>query len=135
GGASGAPAMRSPANSSTASPTVQLSVVGVRYRLPRNGTRSIKQFALLSLRNQMVYDDFWALREVDLRVLPGERLGVIGRNGAGKTTLLQVVSGVIPPATGTGTVSGKVAPVLQLGAGFDPESTGRENIFLNGVLL
>ena len=83
----------------------------------------------------MVYDDFWAPRDIDLTVFPGERLGVIGRNGAGKTTLLQVIARVVPPTTGAGTVSGRIAPVLQVGAGFDPDSTGRENVYFNGALL
>jgi ABC-type polysaccharide/polyol phosphate transport system ATPase subunit len=83
----------------------------------------------------MVYDDFWALRDIELAVFRGERLGVIGRNGAGKTTLLQVIAGVVPPTMGAGTVMGRVAPVLQIGAGFDPDSSGRENVYLNGALL
>jgi ABC-2 type transport system ATP-binding protein len=116
-------------------PAIELRGVGVRYRLPRSGTRSITEFALLSLHGRMVYDDFWALRDVDLQVYPGERIGVIGRNGAGKTTLLQVISRVVAPTIGTISLRGRVAPLLSLGAGFDPELTGRENIFLNGALL
>ena len=107
----------------------------MRYRVPRGGTRSIKEFTLMTVRGQLVYDEFWALRGVDLDVYPGERLGVIGRNGAGKTTLLQVIARVVPPTEGNGTVAGRVAPVLQLGAGFDPDSSGRENVYLNGALL
>jgi ABC-2 type transport system ATP-binding protein len=116
-------------------PMIDLLGVGVRYRLPRNGTRSLKEYALLSLRRKMTYDEFWALRKVDLRVFPGERLGVVGRNGAGKSTLLQVVARVMPPTRGTVVLRGRIAPLLQLGAGFDPELTGRENVLLNGVLL
>jgi ABC-type polysaccharide/polyol phosphate transport system ATPase subunit len=81
------------------------------------------------------FDDFWALRGVDLSIAPGERLGVIGRNGAGKSTLLQVIARVLTPTTGTVAVRGRIAPLLQLGAGFDMELSGRENVFLNGTLL
>jgi len=107
----------------------------VRYRLPRTGIRSIKEFALLSLRRRVVFDDFWALKQVDLSVLSGERLGVVGRNGAGKSTLMQVIARVVAPTAGAVAVHGRVAPLLQLGAGFDAELTGRENVYLNGSLL
>jgi ABC-type polysaccharide/polyol phosphate transport system ATPase subunit len=124
-----------PPTSDQAEPPVELRGVGVRYRLPRNRTRSIKEFSLQALRGQMAFDDFWALRDVDLRVGRGERLGVVGRNGAGKTTMLQVIARVVAPTTGTVALRGRVAPLLQLGAGFDAELTGRENVFLNGALL
>ncbi|HTD77263.1 MAG TPA: ABC transporter ATP-binding protein [Chloroflexota bacterium] len=116
-------------------PIVELRGVGVRYRVPRGGVRSIKEYVLQAIRGQLRFDDFWALEDVDLAVRRGERLGVIGRNGAGKSTLLQVIAGVLPPMTGGAIVRGRVAPLLQLGAGFDPELSGRENVFLNGALL
>jgi ABC-2 type transport system ATP-binding protein len=116
-------------------PSITLDAVGVRYRLPSNRSRSIKEHVLLRLRGQLTFDDFWALRDVSLDVVPGECLGVIGRNGAGKTTLLQVIARVVPPSEGVVQVRGRIAPLLQLGAGFDQELTGRENVFLNGALL
>jgi ABC-type polysaccharide/polyol phosphate transport system ATPase subunit len=97
--------------------------------------RSIKEFLLLAMRGQLRFDDFWAVEHIDLAVSSGERLGVIGRNGAGKSTLLQVIAGVLRPTSGRVAVRGRVAPLLQLGAGFDPELSGRENVFLNGTLL
>lgn len=109
--------------------------MGVRYRLPRGGTRSIKELIVLAARGQLRFDDFWALRHVDLSIARGERLGIIGRNGAGKSTLLQVIARVLSPTTGVVDVRGRIAPLLQLGAGFDMELSGRENIFLNGALL
>jgi ABC-type polysaccharide/polyol phosphate transport system ATPase subunit len=90
---------------------------------------------LLWLRKRLDFEEFWALRDVDLVVPHGERLGVIGRNGAGKSTLLQVIARILTPTVGSVTVRGRVAPLLQLGAGFDAELTGRENVFLNGTLL
>ena len=116
-------------------PIVELDGVGVRYRVPRGGVRSIKEYVLQAVRGQLRFDDFWALEDVDMTVERGERLGVVGRNGAGKSTLLQVVAGVLAPTTGAVAVRGRVAPLLQLGAGFDPELSGRENVFLNGALL
>ncbi len=81
------------------------------------------------------YDDFWALSDVSLEVGKGELLGIIGLNGAGKSTLLKVISRVLKPTRGRVWVRGRVAPLLELGAGFHPELTGRENVFLNGLLL
>ena len=118
-----------------ATPVIELHGLGVRYRVPRGGVRSLKEYLLQAVRGQLRFDDFWALEDVDLSVQRGERVGVIGRNGAGKSTLLQVIAGVLPPTTGTTIVRGRVAPLLQLGAGFDPELSGRENVFLNGTLL
>lgn len=118
-----------------APPVVELRGVGVRYRVPRGGVRSLKEYLLQTVRGQLRFDDFWALEDVDLSVGPAERVGVIGRNGAGKSTLLQVIAGVLEPTRGSSIVRGRVAPLLQLGAGFDPELSGRENIFLNGTLL
>jgi ABC-type polysaccharide/polyol phosphate transport system ATPase subunit len=118
-----------------AEPIITLDGVGVRYRVPRNRVRSIKEFAVLALRGELRFDDFWALEGVSMSIGRGERLGIIGRNGAGKSTLLQVIAGVLIPTLGTVNVAGRVAPLLQLGAGFDPELSGRENVFLNGTLL
>jgi ABC-type polysaccharide/polyol phosphate transport system ATPase subunit len=86
-------------------------------------------------RREPLFEEFWALGGVDLNVMPGEVLAIVGRNGAGKSTLLQVVARVLPPTTGDVMVRGRVAPLLQLGAGFDPLLSGRENVFLNGALL
>jgi ABC-type polysaccharide/polyol phosphate transport system ATPase subunit len=116
-------------------PSIELNGVSVCYRLPRGGTRSIKELVLNWLRGAVVFDEFLALRDVRLSIQAGERLGVVGRNGAGKSTLLQVIARVSTPTSGTAVVHGRVAPLLQLGTGFDTELTGRENIFLNGALL
>ena len=109
--------------------------VSVCYKLPRDRGNSLKEFALSRLRGPARYSEFWALRGVSFTAQPGEVLGVIGPNGAGKSTLLKAVCGIVKPTEGTMDVSGSVAPMLELGSGFDYDLTGRENIFLNGAIL
>ena len=105
------------------------------YRMPRSGATSLKEYALSRLRESRRYDEYWALRDVSFSARPGEVLGVIGPNGAGKSTLLKTVCGILRPTRGTLSVGGTVAPMLELGSGFDYDLTGRENLFLNGAIL
>ncbi|HRO70476.1 MAG TPA: ABC transporter ATP-binding protein, partial [Chitinophagaceae bacterium] len=81
------------------------------------------------------HEDFWALQDIDLKVESGERIGIIGRNGAGKSTLLKILSRITWPTTGEAIIRGRLASLLEVGTGFHPELTGRENIFLNGSIL
>jgi ABC-type polysaccharide/polyol phosphate transport system ATPase subunit len=112
-----------------------LEKVSVRYRMPRERIHSFKDFAIRWMKRKIVYDEFWALRDVSLDVRPREVLGIIGHNGAGKSTLLKLIARVMQPTEGRVVVRGRVAPLLELGAGFDPELTGRENVYLNGAVL
>jgi len=114
---------------------IRLEDVAVRYRVPRERMRTFKEYAIRALQRRVSHDEFWALRGVSLEVKPEEVFGIIGRNGAGKSTLLRVVAGVLKPTRGRVWVRGRVAPLLELGAGFHPELTGRENVLLNGALL
>lgn len=114
---------------------ILLEKASVRYRFPNEPYSSFKEFAIHLLQRKVHMKDFWALREIDLEVQCGETFGIIGRNGAGKSTLLKLVSRVLSPTNGRVVTQGNVAPLLELGAGFHYELTGRENIFLNAALL
>jgi ABC-type polysaccharide/polyol phosphate transport system ATPase subunit len=116
-------------------PIILLQAVSVCFRIPQEPIGSFKEYVIRFLQNNVRYHDFWALREINLEILQGETFGIIGPNGAGKSTLLKVIARVLVPGSGHVRVRGKVAPLLELGAGFHPELTGRENIFLNGTLL
>ena len=117
------------------SPFIQLDNLSVCYRVHRDRTTTFKEHALHWLRGQNAFVDFWALKEISLSVGSGESVGIIGSNGAGKSTLLKVIAQVLHPTDGRVRVSGLVAPILSLGAGFDMELTGRENTYLNGAML
>lgn len=88
-----------------------------------------------SLKKQVSYDEFWALKDVSFEVKRGDSLGLIGLNGSGKSTMLKTIAGVLKPTKGKVTVGGNIAPLIELGAGFDMDLTARENVFLNGALL
>ena len=88
-----------------------------------------------AISKRQAEEDFWALKEVSFEIKPGEVVGVIGRNGAGKSTLLKILSRITEPTTGRIRLSGRVASLLEVGTGFHPELTGRENVFLNGAIL
>jgi ABC-2 type transport system ATP-binding protein/lipopolysaccharide transport system ATP-binding protein len=112
-----------------------LDNVSIRYRLPEERFHTMKEFAIRYLQRRLHYVDFWALRNFNLQVRKGESLGIIGANGAGKSTLLKVISHVLHPTEGRAWTCGRIAPLLELGAGFHNELTGRENIYLNGAML
>lgn len=114
---------------------IELTDVGVQFRLPADRIVSFKEYVLRRITRGVAYTDLWALRQLSLRVRRGEVFGVIGRNGAGKSTFLKVISRVLRPTTGRVVVRGRVAPLLELGAGFHPDLTGRENVFLNATIL
>jgi lipopolysaccharide transport system ATP-binding protein len=114
---------------------VRIEHTSVRYSAPEEPYGSFKEYLIRLIQRKIHMKDFWALRDINLEIQRGETFGIIGRNGAGKSTLLKVVSRVLAPIQGRVVISGQVAPLLDLGAGFHPELTGRENVFLNGALL
>ena len=109
--------------------------ISVEYRIPTERIGTIKEYLIKRITGKIHHQSFFALKEVNLSIQRGEIFGVIGRNGAGKSTLLKVISRVLYPTTGRVWIKGIVSPLLELGAGFHPELTGMENIFLNGTLL
>ena len=117
------------------SKVVNFDKVGVRYRIPSERISSFKEYSIRWIQRKVTHRDFWALRDVNLSVDRGETFGLIGPNGAGKSTLLKLIARVFKPTSGRVVVRGHVAPLLEFGAGFHPELTGRENIYLNGALM
>ena len=105
------------------------------YRVDSNRVNTLKEWAVTKLKRKLHYEMFWALTDVSFDVEKGDVVGIIGRNGAGKSTILKIISGLFKPTEGTIITRGRVVPMLELGSGFDPELTGRENIFLNGAIL
>ncbi len=130
----GAPPPR-PATDAAAAPSVRLDGVSLCYRLAKQRIPSLKEYAIHWLKGALSYEKLWALSEVSFAAAPGERIGVVGRNGAGKSTLLKVISGVLRPTRGRALIRGRLAPILELGTGFDTELTGLENVYLYALLL
>ena len=109
--------------------------VSMKFHPAENPTSSVKEFATRKVKGDIKYRDFWALRNVSFDLQKGEVLGIIGTNGSGKSTLLKIISGIMKPTEGYVETVGNIAPMLELGSGFELEMTGRENIYLNGAIL
>ena len=116
-------------------PIISVDHVSMRFNLSKEKHESLKEYFLALAKGQLQFDEFYALRDVSLKVMPGDFYGLIGLNGSGKSTLLKVISGVYKPSSGTCRVGGTIAPLIELGAGFDMDLTARENIYLNGTVL
>ena len=112
--------------------TIQIDEVSRRFRVHGRDARTLKD--LFVQRGRTEPQDVWALRDVSATVDPGEAVGLIGRNGSGKSTLLRIVAGIIKPSSGRTVAEGRIGSLLELGAGFHPDFTGRENVFLNGSI-
>lgn len=109
--------------------------VSVKYRLTEQKVDNLKEYIIKLFQRELRYKDFLALEDVSFSLQKGDRLAIMGLNGAGKSTLLKVIAGVLKATEGKVTKSGKVVPLLELGAGFDSQYTGAENIFLYGAML
>ncbi|CAK7039536.1 ABC transporter ATP-binding protein [uncultured Phascolarctobacterium sp.] len=116
--------------------TIVVDNVSMRFNLASERVDSLKDLLIKKLKFQSVnFDEFWALRNITFSVDKGESCALIGANGSGKSTMLKIISGILAPTKGSVEVNGSIAPLIELGAGFDYELTGRENIFLNGAIL
>ncbi len=114
---------------------IKVENVGMTFRIVNNKTRSIKNYLIQRIKKKISYKEFKALQDVNFEVYKGEVVGLVGLNGAGKSTLFKIIAGVLKPTTGTVIKHGSVAPLIELGAGFNGELSGIENIYLNGLLL
>ena len=114
---------------------IEVDNVSMKFNLSREKVDSLKDYIFKTIKREIQYNEFWALKNVSFSVEKEDRVGILGLNGAGKSTLLKVISGVFKPTEGHVDKHGKMVPLLELGAGFDPQYTGKENIYLYGAML
>jgi len=114
---------------------INVDHLGVRFLMSSEKVDNLKEFVIKRINRQINYKQFWALKDVTFNVEQSDRVGILGLNGAGKSTLLKVIAGVMKPTEGIATTKGRIAPLLELGAGFDLQYTGAENIYLYGAVL
>lgn len=114
---------------------IEIENLSIRYNKCSEKVDSLKEYLIRFIKKELLYEEFWALKNINLCIHKGETIGIVGLNGSGKSTLLKTIAGVLKPAKGKVSVYGSVAPLIELGAGFDPDLSARENIFLNGAVL
>ena len=114
---------------------ISVDQVSMRFALASEKVDSLKEYFIKTLKSQISTNEFWALKDVSFSIKRGDALGLIGLNGSGKSTMLKIIAGVLKPTKGSVAVRGEVAPLIELGAGFDFDLTAGENIFLNGALI
>ena len=114
---------------------IEVRKATVQFNMANQAVNSLKEYLIRLVRGDLMFQEFLALQDVDLTVREGESWGIIGPNGAGKSTLLKLICGVIKPYRGSVSVNGSIAPLIELGAGFDGELTAKENVMLNGTLM
>ena len=114
---------------------IDVQNVSVRFNLAKEKVDNLKEYCIKLFKGDLLFQEFFALKDVTFSVQRGESWGIIGRNGSGKSTLLKLICGILKPYQGTVTCRGSIAPLIELGAGFDGQLTARENIYLNGAIL
>ena len=114
---------------------IEVKDVSMQFRIYKEKVDSIKTYVIKKVKNQLQYEDFWALKNVSFEVKRGEAVGLVGKNGSGKSTMLKIIAGVLKATSGQVTTQGMIAPMIELGAGFDFDLTAKENVFLNGAIL
>ena len=113
---------------------VKVENVSVMFNLNKEKVDNIKEYLIKMVKRELRFTEFWALKNISFEVKQGERIGILGFNGAGKSTMLKVIAGVLKPTKGSVEVNGVIAPLLELGAGFDMNYSGSENIYLYGAI-
>ena len=114
---------------------IEVNDVSMVFNMASESLTNLKEYFIKIMHHELFFKEFRALKHISFKVGRGEVVGVVGTNGSGKSTMLKIIAGVLEPSEGTCTVRGNIAPLIELGAGFDPELTARENIYLNGSLL
>lgn len=114
---------------------ISVNNVSMMFNLNKDKVMGIKEYIVKALKRQLFYEEFWALKNVSLEVQRGEVFGIMGLNGSGKSTLLKIIAGVFNPTKGSVSVNGEIAPLLELGAGFDTEFSARDNVYMNGAMF
>ena len=114
---------------------IEVNNVSMMFNKSKERIDNVKEYFIRFIKRQIMIEEFWALKNVSFDVKKGEFLGIIGLNGSGKSTLLKLISGVMKPTNGNINVKGTIAPLIELGAGFDMNLSARENVFLNGAVL
>jgi len=116
-------------------PVITVQNVSMMFNLNKDKVFGFKEYMVKAIQGRLNYEEFWALRDVSFEVNRGEVLGIMGLNGSGKSTLLKLIAGVFKPTEGRIGISGEIAPLLELGAGFDPEFSARDNVYMNGAMF
>jgi ABC-type polysaccharide/polyol phosphate transport system ATPase subunit len=114
---------------------ISVNDVSMMFNLSRDKVLGIKEYVIKALQRKLFFDEFWALRDISFDVKRGEVVGIVGLNGSGKSTLLKIIAGVFKPTNGSVMVKGEIAPLLELGTGFDPEFSARDNVYMNGAMF
>lgn len=114
---------------------VDVKGASVRFNMASQKVNNLKEYVIKLVKKELMFQEFFALRDISLQVRAGEAWGIIGTNGSGKSTLLKLICGILKPYQGTVDICGSIAPLIELGAGFDGELTARENVLLNGTLM
>ena len=114
---------------------VEARNIYMKFNMMEERIDSLKEYVVKFFNGKLLYDEFISLQDVSFDIYQGDILGIVGLNGAGKSTLLKIVAGVLSPSSGNIKVNGSIAPLIEVGAGFDPELTARENVYLNGAIL
>ena len=114
---------------------IKVDNLGIKYNLSEQKVDDFKDYIIKAIKGELNYNEFWALKNVSFEIEAGDHVGILGLNGAGKSTLLKAIAGVLKPTEGSVQTRGKIVPLLELGAGFDRQYTGAENIYLYGAVL